>query len=117
MILMSGLNTFLRRFGRQLRIFRKQKMLSAEELSGRVGISADDIKDLEAGKSDPKLSTILLIAGALDVSPEDLLTRHVDNDNEYYTCRYHLLKILNNSSKDDLHRLIELIHSMPAEES
>ncbi len=111
MILMSGLNIFLSRFGRQLRIFRKQKMLSAEELAGRVGISANDIKELEAGKFDPKLSTVLLIAEVLDVLPEDLLAlpKNNNNDAEYNAYRYHLLRLLHNVSKSDLKNMIEVI--------
>ncbi|MBI5194138.1 MAG: helix-turn-helix transcriptional regulator [Nitrospirae bacterium] len=112
---MPGLNNFLRRFGYQVRIFRKQKMLSLEELAGMVGISENDIRDMENGKSDPRLSTILLISSVLGVSPEDLLTlpdRPDRNANQYYALRYQFLKNLNNMSDDELKKLIELSHSI-----
>lgn len=112
---MQGMNIFLRRFGYQVRIFRKQKMLSIEEMAGMVGVSENEIKDMENGRFDPRLSTILLISGVLDISPEDLLTlpdRPDRNDNQYFALRYHLLKLLKNISKDDMRKMIELSHSI-----
>lgn len=109
-MLMPYLNAYLRRFGRQIRIFRKQKMLSREELGNKTGLAAKDIEELEAGELDPALSTILLMAEALDISPEMLLTPSTGSDNEYYACRYHILKLLDTMSKKDLKRVIEVIH-------
>lgn len=109
---MSGLNNLLRRFGCQVRICRKQKMLSIEELAGMVGVSENEIKDMENGKSDPRLSTIFLLSGVFDVSPEDLLTLPDRNTNQYYALRYQFLKRLNNMSDDELKKLIELSRSL-----
>lgn len=106
---MPYLNAYLRRFGRQIRTFRKQKMLSREELGNKTGLAAKDIEELEAGELDPALSTILLIAEVLDISPEMLLAPSTGSDNEYYAYRYHILKLLHNMSKKDLKRVIEVI--------
>ncbi len=106
---MSGINNFFRRFGNQVRVFRKQKMLSIGELAGMVGVSENEMMDMEKGKFDPRLSTILLLSGVLDVSPEHLLTLPDTNDKQYYALRYQFLKRLNEMSNDDMKKLMEFI--------
>ncbi len=111
---MPGETLFIKRFGRQLRIFRKQKMLSREELAYRIRLSEKDIEELEAGRGDPGLSTIFLIAQALNVSPEELLlsARGKQQDTEYYAFRFYLLQLLSNLSKKNLRKAIEVLRPL-----
>ena len=102
----------LRRFGRQLRSFRKQKVISREEMGCRIRLSAKDVEALEEGKEDPRLSTLLLIADALNVPPEELLAPPGRQDSEYYAYRFYLLKLLNRMSKKDLKKAIEALHTL-----
>lgn len=108
-MLMSGVNPFLRSFGRQLRIFRKQKLMSQEELAGRVGIPVNEIKDIEEGKLDPKLSMVLFIAQELNNAPEDLLVSSKEQGSEYYVHRFYLLQLLNKMSTKELKKAAEII--------
>ncbi len=109
---MPGEILFLKRFGRQLRIFRKQKMISREELGLKTRLSAEDIGELEAGNLDPHLSTIFLIARALDVHPEDLLIPSGGINRQYYAYRCYLLKQISALSKRDLKKAIEVLHDL-----
>lgn len=109
---MPGETFFLKRFGRQVRIFRKQKMISRGELGSRSRLSIEEIKELETGHLDPHLSTILLIAQALDVHPEDLLVPSGGSDSQYYAYRCYLLKLISTLSKKDLKEVIELLHPL-----
>ena len=102
----------LQRFGRQLRVFRKQRMISREELGQKAGLSTKDIEELEAGKEDPKLSTISVLAGALDLSTEELLCLSEGHDSEYYAYRFHILQLVNTMSKQDLKKVIENVHRL-----
>jgi len=106
---MIDMTILLKRFGRQVRIFRKQKMISREELGSKSRLSAKEIADLEAGHLDPHLSTILLIARALDVHPEDLLIPSGGSNSQYYAYRCHLLKLIATLSKKDLKKVIEIL--------
>lgn len=100
----------LQRFGRQLRIFRKQRLMSREDLGSKIKLSVEEVKKLEAGLADPSLGTIFLIARALNVNPEELFIPSGGNDSQYYAYRFYLLKLLNSLSKSDLKKAIEALH-------
>lgn len=109
---MPGETLFLKRFGRQLRIFRKQRMISREDLGLKTRLSTEDIGDLEAGNLDLHLSTLFLIARALSVHPEDLLIPTGGINRQYYAYRSYLLKQLNTLSKRDLKKAIKALHDL-----
>lgn len=87
-------------------------MLSREELAYRIRLPEKDIEELEAGRVDPCLSTIFLIAHALNLSPEELMASFGRQDSEYYAYRFYLLQLLNKMSKKDLKKATEVMHSM-----
>ncbi len=64
--------------GRQIRLFRRAKGMSGEELAFRSQLSSRGLNDIELGKSDPKFTTVEKIAAALSISIEDLV-----NENHY----------------------------------
>ena len=101
----------LRQFGRQLQLFRKQLMLSREDLGLKTGLTIKDIEDLEAGIGDPALSTISLLAEALNLSSEELVFSSSGHDAEYYAYRFHILQIVNSMSKNDLKKSIRKLES------
>lgn len=61
------------RFGLSLKGAREKSNLSQAELGRRAGISQTEISRLEAGKREPMLSTIVLLANALEMQGSDLL--------------------------------------------
>jgi transcriptional regulator with XRE-family HTH domain len=63
----------LRLVGQRVRRIRRDQDITQESLADRVGIRPATLIDLEKGRSDPKLSTFLMIADALGVDPSDLL--------------------------------------------
>jgi len=60
-------------FGMRIKILRKSRRLTQEQLGFMVGISRTRISRLEAGQSNIRVDTILLLACALGVTPSDLL--------------------------------------------
>ncbi len=72
MFLKSNENDELIQFGLNLRRLRKEKMLTMEGLANLADIELSQIYRIETGKINPKLLTILLIARALEVEPEEL---------------------------------------------
>lgn len=60
-------------FGLVLRRLRTEKNMSQEKLALEGGLDRTFISMLERGQRQPSLTTIIQIAGVLDVSPSDLV--------------------------------------------
>ncbi|WP_158994307.1 helix-turn-helix domain-containing protein [Mucilaginibacter sp. L196] len=56
-------------FGQKVRAIRKEKKFSMQYLANMADIEISQIYRIETGKINPKLSTIIFIARALEVSP------------------------------------------------
>ena len=52
---------------------RKRRHLTQEEVSHRSGIHATEVSRIERGLRDPRVTTLLRLADALEVSPAVLL--------------------------------------------
>ena len=60
-------------FGSNLRYCRRLARLSQEEVSFRASLHRTQVGILERGERLPRIDTLVKLAGALDVSPCDLL--------------------------------------------
>jgi transcriptional regulator with XRE-family HTH domain len=60
------------RFAVNLRRARQKKQISQEELGFRCELHRTEISLLERGGREPRLGTIVKLAGALGMTPEDL---------------------------------------------
>jgi transcriptional regulator with XRE-family HTH domain len=59
--------------GTNLRAARKKLALTQEQVAERSGVHATEVSRIEAGKRDPKVSTLLRLAKAVEVPPGQLL--------------------------------------------
>jgi len=59
--------------GTNLRDARKRLGLTQEEVAERSGVHPTEVSRIEAGKRDPRISTLLRLARALEVRPGELL--------------------------------------------
>lgn len=64
----------------RLKAIREGKGLSQLELSLVSGISQTAISQMETGKKSPTLATFLRLCDALEISPESVLERSLDDD-------------------------------------
>ena len=60
-------------FGQRLRLLRKERGLSQEELGFRADLDRTYVGGIERGERNPSLVNICRIAGALGIEPVDLL--------------------------------------------
>lgn len=60
-------------FARNVATTRTQRQLSQTEVSSRSGIHATEVSRIERGLRDPRLSTVIRLAHALEVRPARLL--------------------------------------------
>jgi transcriptional regulator with XRE-family HTH domain len=63
---------YLKALGKHIRKIRTQKELSQEELSDKIGTSPSQIGRIERGVINPTVSTLKVLAEALEVSMQDL---------------------------------------------
>ncbi|MGN6188228.1 MAG: helix-turn-helix domain-containing protein [Conexibacter sp.] len=63
----------LQAFGRTVRKARRDRDLSQEALADEAGLSAKHIGEIERANKDPRLTTVLKIARALELQSSELL--------------------------------------------
>ncbi|HEX4805734.1 MAG TPA: helix-turn-helix transcriptional regulator [Conexibacter sp.] len=59
-------------FGRTLRKARRDRDLSQEALADEAGLSAKHVGEIERANKDPRLTTVLKLASALDLRSSEL---------------------------------------------
>lgn len=67
-------NDFLAKFGSKVRQLRNSKGLSQEKLAFEIEMDLTSVNEIEKGKRNPTLRTIVRIAQALEVKPAELLS-------------------------------------------
>ena len=66
------MTTLRQRFGKRVRLLRRQADLSQEALAERAGISVDFLSLIERGVNAPSFKTLERLAEALGVDERDL---------------------------------------------
>jgi len=61
------------RFAKNLSRCRERADISQEELGARASLHRTDVGDLESGTRVPRIDTLVKLAGALSISPIELL--------------------------------------------
>jgi transcriptional regulator with XRE-family HTH domain len=61
------------KLGGNLREQRHKLKLSQEQVAERSGVHATEVSRIEAGKRDPRVSTVLRLAKAVELPPGQLL--------------------------------------------
>lgn len=61
--------------GSNLRAARLDLELTQEQLADLSGVHATEVSRIEAGKRDPRVSTVERLANALKIAPGELLER------------------------------------------
>jgi transcriptional regulator with XRE-family HTH domain len=61
------------KLGANLRGARKKLGLSQEQVAERSGVHATEVSRIEAGKRDPRVTTVERLARAVEVKPGELL--------------------------------------------
>ena len=92
--------------GKRIRIIRKRQHLSQEKLAELSNLSRVSISGIETGKKKPSVESLVSIAVALHVSPDDLLFNKDDLLSQimhfYKNCSPKEQKLLFTLSKETL---------------
>jgi len=60
-------------FGKRLKKFRLQRGLSLRALADVADMNHGNIHEIEVGRVNPSVSTVILLARAMNISPRELL--------------------------------------------
>ena len=73
---MNESTQILKALGKRIAYLRKQKGMSQEDFADASGKMINTISNIERGLSDPKVTTLMSIAKALDISIEELFSEN-----------------------------------------
>lgn len=65
----------IKKFGRNLKEIREKKGISLRDLALEADLSANTISEIELGKRDPRMTTVVKLASALGIDPAELLPK------------------------------------------
>ena len=104
--------------GEQIRLQRKNKNYTLEQLAEKLDVSTTFIGQIERAKGIPSLETFVKIANALEISTDKLLfgALNTKSGQNYYTEKFcTLTETLNQKEKELLLESIELILKLKGE--
>ena len=102
--------------GRRIKHYRSEKKLSQEELATAVFASSNHISYIETGVKTPSLEMLILIANALDVSADDLLTDNLKHSSSPVDTEIHdLLLDCDHDEKAILTRTLTFLKALLSE--
>jgi transcriptional regulator with XRE-family HTH domain len=96
--------------GKRIKHYRTDKKMSQEELASKIGAVPKHISNIEIGAKSPGLEMVILIANALDVSADDLLTDNLKHSSSPVDTEIHdLLLDCNNDEKAILTKTVRFL--------
>lgn len=99
--------------GRRIKTARTNKQISQEDLSKTVYVNNEHISRIESGKIKLSLELLILIANALDVSADDLLTDNLKHSSSPVGTEIHnLLLDCNNDEKAILTKTLTFLKAL-----
>lgn len=102
--------------GRRIKHYRTEKRMSQEELGQVVAVNNEHISRIESGKKNLSLELLILIANALDVSADDLLTDNLKHSSSPVGTEIHdLLLDCNHDEKAILTRTLTFLKGLLSE--
>ena len=94
--------------GNRIREIRESRGMTQEDLSAKTGVSIKHISVLERGLKEPKLSTFLNIADALELTPNELLSPPEDGKGIVTALSYKISKL----PYDEQERLLKIVNTL-----
>lgn len=102
--------------GNRIKRYRIDKDISQEDLAQIVNVNFRHISNIELGKRHASLELIVLIANALEVSADDLLTDNLKHSSSPVDTEIHdILLDCNHDEKEMLTRLLKFMKALFSE--
>ena len=96
--------------GKRIKRYRTDKKMSQEDLASKIGTVYKHVSNIETGAKAPSLELLVMIANALDVSADDLLTDNLKHSSSPVGTEIHdLLLDCNNDEKAILTKTVKFL--------
>ena len=95
--------------GQRIRIIRKEKNLSQQNLSEKAGVGIDYISNLETKGSNIKIDTLEKIITALNITPSELFESRINPKNPHLELLADQLTQLPQTSQEQLLEAFQLL--------
>ena len=93
--------------GKRVREYRNRANITQNELAEKAQIDNNNLSRIERGETTPTLETVLKIANALNITPNDILLENYDCPN--ILLDNEISKLLDGLSPNDRLKIIEYI--------
>lgn len=103
--------------GQQVRIVRRQRGMTQEELAGKLDRSVEAVSNIERGVSLPSLDTLFRLGEALEVPATELLEGlegHSEINEERYRLDIELREIARSLPEKELATAVEVLRALAA---
>jgi transcriptional regulator with XRE-family HTH domain len=100
---------FLTALGRQVRGLRRARGLTQAELAEHAGIGMKYVGKIERGRTNPTMSLMWRLSGALDVDPSELFLFTSTDGDHGGLLRVQLLRFLQARQEKDLERIAQIL--------
>ena len=102
--------------GKRIKRYRTDQGISQEELAERIGTIHKHISNMEIGIKGPSLEMLVMLANALDVSADDLLTDNLKHSSSPVSTEIHdLLLDCNQDEKAILTKTVKFLKATLSE--
>ena len=102
--------------GLRIKQFRLDAHLTQGQLAERADIDTNNLSRIERGQTTPTLETVLKIASALNITPNDILLQSYNAPNVLLDAEIaHLLKDMSNERRKKVIEYIQFLNQQPKE--
>lgn len=113
------METCLKNIGANIRVIRKKRKMTIEELSDKSGLSAKYLQGVETAKNNISVINLENISRALDVSLTDIIETNNEAFRDSEEKMFHLaarLKRYNNNQLSFVYEMLDIIDGFKAAE-
>lgn len=115
LFLMSQNEDFRKQLGARIKSLRKQKRWSQKELAAKVDIRFQQLNKYESGLNIPPAEMLIILADALQITTDYLLTGNPVDDNPLSSSRlFRRFQELESFDQDDQDTVIKVIDAVIA---
>lgn len=107
---MDNVNIVLEAIGQRIRSARLEKSMSQEDLAFETKIGVSNISDIERGKANFRVTTLIAICTVLEISSDSLIRPDLPQVNDIYQAEFGAL--LSDCSPTEMETILKFVKNL-----